>query len=125
VDDRKPVPRLVRRLFGKLFGDRGYLSQSLFEDLLEQGIKLVTKVRKNMKNRLMLLQEKLLLRKRNIIETVNDQLKNISQLEHSRHRSPANFFANVFAGLIAYMRQPKKPAINWSTSQEKALLALS
>jgi hypothetical protein len=107
VDDRKPVPRLVRRLFGKLFGDRGYLSQSLFEDLLEQGIKLVTKVRKNMKNRLMLLQEKLLLRKRNIIETVNDQLKNISQIEHSRHRSPANFFSNVFAGLIAYMRQPK------------------
>lgn len=125
VDDRKPVPRLVRRLFGKLFGDRGYLSQSLFEDLLEKGIKLVTKVRKNMKNRLMLLQEKLLLRKRNIIETVNDQLKNISQIEHSRHRSPANFFINVFAGLIAYMRQDKKPAINWSTSQEKALLALS
>jgi len=125
VDDRKPVPHLVRRLFGKLFGDRGYLSQSLFEDLLEQGIKLVTKVRKNMKNRLMLLQEKLLLRKRNIIETVNDQLKNISQIEHSRHRSPANFFSNVLAGLIAYMRQPKKPAINWSDHQAKALLALS
>lgn len=125
VDDRKPVPHLVRRLFGKLFGDRGYLSQSLFEDLLERGIKLVTKVRKNMKNRLMLLQDKLLLRKRNIIETVNDQLKNVSQIEHSRHRSPANFFSNVFAGLIAYMRQPKKPAINWSSRQQNALLALS
>jgi hypothetical protein len=124
VDDRKPVPKLVRRLFGKLFGDRGYLSQSLFENLLEQGLELITKLRKNMKNRLMLVRDKLLLRKRNIIETVNDQLKNISQIEHSRHRSPTNFFINVFAGVIAYMWQPKKPTIHWSDSQQKALALL-
>jgi hypothetical protein len=114
----------VRRLFGKLFGDRGYLSQSLFENLLEQGLELITKLRKNMKNRLMLVRDKLLLRKRNIIETVNDQLKNISQIEHSRHRSPTNFFINVFAGVIAYIWQPKKPAIHWSDSQQKALALL-
>ncbi|SDZ15294.1 Transposase DDE domain-containing protein [Nitrosomonas sp. Nm58] len=91
VDDRDPVLELAHSLFGKLLGDRGYISQPLFEQLWEQGVQLVTlvtKVRKNMKNKLLPLFDKLLLRKRSIIETVNDQLKNISQIEHSRHRSP-------------------------------------
>jgi DDE family transposase len=121
VDDRKPVPQMVKRLFGKLFGDKGYLSQPLFETLLEQGIHLITGIRANMKNQLMLMSDKLLLRKRYIIETINDQLKNQSQIEHSRHRSPVNFVVNVIAGLIAYMWQPKKPAIRWSTRDAKAL----
>lgn len=121
VDDRKPVPKLVKRLFGKLFGDKGYLSQPLFETLLEHGLHLITGIRANMNNRLMLMSDKLLLRKRYIIETINDQLKNQSQIEHSRHRSPVNFVVNVVAGLIAYMWQPKKPAINWSTRDAKAL----
>lgn len=121
VDDRKPVRNMVKTLFGKLFGDKGYLSQSLFDDLWQQGLQLITHVRKNMKNRLLPLHDKLLLRKRNIIETVNDQLKNISQIEHSRHRSPQNFCINLLAGLIAYMWQPKKPAINWSKRQEHVL----
>lgn len=119
VDDSKPLVRLFRRLFGKLFGDRGYLSQSLFEDMLEQGIKLVTKLRKNMKNCLPLLQEKLLLQKPNIIETVNEQLKNIFQIEHSRPRSPANVFSNVFAGLIADMRQAKKQRLIGQVAKKK------
>lgn len=121
VDDRKPVPQLVKTLFGKLFGDKGYLSQPLFKTLLEQGIQLITGIKANMKNRLMLMSDKLLLRKRFIIETINDQLKNQSQIEHSRHRSPVNFVVNVVAGLIAYMWQPKKPAINWSTRDAQAL----
>ena len=112
VDDRDPVPELTRSLFGKLFGDRGYLSQPLFEQLWEQGVQLVTKVRKNMKNKLLPLFDKLLLRKRSIIETVNDQLKNISQIEHSRHRSPFNFFVNLIAGLVAYTFREKKPSLN-------------
>lgn len=124
VDDRKPTPRLVRRLFGKLFGDKGYLSQALFEQLLQHGLQLITAVRAKMKNRLMLLCDKLLLRKRYIIETINDQLKNQSQIEHSRHRSPVNFVLNVVAGLIAYIWQPKKPAINWSNQDAKALALL-
>ena len=74
-----------------------------------------------MKNRLILLRDKLLLRKRYIIETINDQLKNQSQIEHSRHRSPINFVVNVLAGLAAYLWQPKKPAINWSYNDENAL----
>ena len=125
VDDRKPVPKLVKQLFGKLFGDKGYLSQALFETLWAQGLHLITGIRANMKNRLMVLRDKLLLRKRYIIETINDQLKNQSQIEHSRHRSPVNFVVNVVAGLIAYMRQPKKPAINWSVPDAKALVLVA
>ncbi len=113
VDDRKPVPDLCKRLFGKLIADRGYISQALFEQLLETfDLQLITKIRKNMKNRLMPLIDKLLLRKRAIIESVVDQLKNISQIEHTRHRSPINAFVNIIAGLIAYCHQPKKPSLN-------------
>jgi Transposase DDE domain len=112
LDDRDPVPELARALFGKLFGDRGYISQALFEQLWEQGVQLITKLRKNMKNKLLPLLDKLLLRKRSIVETVNDQLKNISQIEHSRHRSPFNFFVNLMAGLVAYTFREKKPSLN-------------
>jgi hypothetical protein len=111
VDDRQPVPQLVRGLSGKLFGDKGYLSQKLFTTLLEQNLQLVTKLRRNMKNKLMPLIDKLLLRKRAIIETINDQLKNISQIEHTRHRSVANFLVNLLAGLAAYTHRPTKPSI--------------
>jgi Transposase DDE domain len=113
VDDRRPVPRLVRRLSGKLFGDRGYISQALAEELLvRQGLRLITKLRKNMHQRLLAMTDKLLLRKRAIIETIYDQLKNICQIEHSRHRSPRNFLVNLLAGLIAYCHQPKKPSLD-------------
>ena len=112
VDDRKPVPTLCRRLFGKLIADRGYVSRPLFEQLLDTfGVQLITKLRKNMKNRLLSLLDKLLLRKRAILESVVDQLKNISQIEHTRHRSPINCFINIIAGLIAYCHQPKKPSL--------------
>ena len=111
TDDRKSLPQMSKELFGKLFGDKGYLSQALFEELYERGLELITSLRKNMKPQLMLLADRLLLRKRFIIETITDQLKNISQIEHTRHRSPANFAVNLIAGLIAYTHQPKKPAI--------------
>jgi hypothetical protein len=112
VDDRVPVPVLTRGLFGKLFGDKGYSSQKLFDELYERGVELITRLRKTMKNKLMRLIDKLWLRKRTLIETVNDPLKNISQIEHTRHRSPANFLVNLVAGLIAYTYQPKKPSLN-------------
>lgn len=116
IDDRKPVPFLFTDLFGKVFADKGYISKNLFAALLEENIELVTGLRKNMKNKLMDLQDKLLLRKRSIIETINDQLKNISQIEHSRHRSFTNFLVNLVAGLIAYALKPTKPALNLKTS---------
>ena len=112
VDDRHPVPKLVEGLFGKIFADRGYVSQKLASDLLDNfGIEFFAKPRRNMKNRLMRLHDKLLSRKRSIIETIIDQLKNISQIEHSRHRSPVNFCVNLLCGLIAYCHQPKKPSL--------------
>ncbi len=120
VDDRKPVPDLLQALFGKVYADKGYVSQKLFKELLEKvGIQLVTKLKRNMKQRLMPLCERLMLRKRAVVETVIDQLKNISQIEHSRHRSPVNCFVNILCGLIAYCHQPKKPGI----AMEKNLLA--
>ena len=112
VDDRTPVPKLVKDLFGKLFGDKGYISQKLFDLLFADGIQFVTKIRKNMKNKLMPVFDKLMLRKRAIIETIYDQLKNISQIEHTRHRSGFNFLVNVISALIAYTYQEKKPSLN-------------
>lgn len=113
TDDRQPVLNLLKGLSGKVVADRGYISQPLFETLLTQmGIQLITKPRRNMKNKLMPLMDKLLTRKRSIVETIIDQLKNISQIEHSRHRSPVNFLVNLVCGLIAYCHQPKKPSLN-------------
>lgn len=112
VDDRHPVPKLVKGFVGKLKGSKSYLSQPLAQHLLvTQGLHLITKLRKRMRNRLLDFSDKLLLRKRAIIETINDQLKNICQIEHSRHRSPINFLVNLVAGLIAYCHQPKKPSL--------------
>jgi hypothetical protein len=113
TDDRKPVSMLAPRLFGKLFGDKGYISQKLVAQLLdEHQLHLVTFARTNMQGRLLQQDDAILLRKRAIMETINDQLKNISQIEHSRHRSPLNFVVNLFAGLIAYCLQPKKPSLH-------------
>ncbi len=112
VDDRKPVPRLAKNLFGKLFGDKGYISQPLAQSLRKMfDLQLITKLRSNMKNQLMTMTDRILLRRRAIIETIIDQLKNISQIEHSRHRSISNFFVNVLCGLIAYCRRPVKPSL--------------
>ena len=114
VDDRTPVPELTQRLVGKLFGDKGYISAELFQRLWERGLQLVTQIRHNMHNKLMPFWDKILLRKRSLIETVNDQLKNIAQIEHTRHRSVTNFLVNLVTGLISYTFQPKKPSLRLS-----------
>jgi len=121
VEDRKPVPALARRLWGNLFGDRGSISQALFTQLWAQGVHLVTKLKKKMRPRLLPLLDKILLRKRTLIETVNDQLKNICQLEHTRHHSLTNWVVNVLAALIAYTYQEKKPSLHF---QDKELATL-
>jgi len=113
TDDRAPVPRLVKRLFGWLYGDKGYISQRLVKELLETlGLHFITKIRDNMKNHLVSLSDHVLLRKRAILESVIDQLKNISQIEHTRHRSLASLMVNLICGLIAYCHQPKKPSLH-------------
>jgi len=118
VDDRRPVAKLGRQLWGKLFGDRGYIGQELFEQLWTEGVQLITKLKRNMKNKLMPVLDKLLLRKRALIECVNDQLKNISQIEHTRHPSATNGIVNMLAAVVAYTFQPKKPALDLSTITE-------
>ena len=124
VDDRKPLPDMCQSIIGKIFGDKGYISQSLHDKLLEHNLELITSIRKNMKSRLRTLIDKLLLRKRSVIETINDQLKNISQIDHSRHRSPINFAVNLLAGLIAYCQQPKKPSIKVDYNEVQQIIAV-
>lgn len=117
TDDRSVVDVLTQGLTGKLVGDKGYIKKSLAEDLLSRSLHLITKAKRNMKNSLMPIIDKILLRKRAVIETVNDQLKNISQIEHTRHRSIFNFATNVISGIIAYCFKPKKPSLNINLSK--------
>lgn len=114
VDDRKPLEykAFVEFIYGKLVADKGYIGKNLFERLFVDGIQLITKLRNNMKGALMNISDKLLNRKKAIIETVNDELKNIAQVEHTRHRSFENFVVNMLGALAAYYCFSKKPSIN-------------
>ncbi|WP_268225883.1 IS982 family transposase [Sinomicrobium oceani] len=114
VDDRQPLKDKTfhDKVFGKIFADRGYIGKDLFEKLFVDGIHLVTKIKKNMKNALVHVYDKILLRKRAVVESVNDILKNQCQIEHTRHRSFDNFITNLVSGLIAYSFYPTKPNIN-------------
>ena len=120
-DDRKPVPEMAEGLWGKLYGDKGYISQALAGELFNKGVELITTIRKNMKKKFISLWDRALLKKRFIIETVNDQLKNISYIEHSRHRSIHGFMLNLIGGLIAYCLKDNKPNLDL-TPQESELL---
>lgn len=125
VDDREPLKnyKFVDKIKGKLYADKGYLGKDLTELLFLDGLHLITSIRNNMKNVLMELKDKILLRKRSVIETVNDELKNMCQIEHSRHRSFANFIVNTIAALTAYCFFPKKPAIKYQPVKSDQLVA--
>ena len=112
VHDTKPVLELSKNLTGKLYADKGYISKKLSESLKDKGVDLITTVRRNMKAKMLSLWDRAMLSRRFIIETINDQLKNISQIEHSRHRSPNGFMLNLLAGLVAYCLKDKKPTLN-------------
>lgn len=103
VDDRAPLEEMVEGLKGKLLADKGYISKKLFARLWQKGLHLITGIRRNMKNHLMPIWDKLLLRKRFIIETLFDKLKSQMGLEHTRHRSPINAFVHILSCLTAYM----------------------
>jgi hypothetical protein len=111
----------LKTIFGKLFGDKGYISKELHKLLFVDGVELITSIKNIMKNSLMLMSDKILLRKRSVIEIVNDELKNICQVEHSRHCSVANFFTNLIAGIIAYQFLPKKPLIKFDRLETNQL----
>tara|TARA_R110002096_G_scaffold434390_1_gene655815 strand:+ start:209 stop:1114 length:906 start_codon:yes stop_codon:yes gene_type:complete len=123
ADDRAPLKKdnFLEKIFGSLYADKGYISKELTALLFDQGLHLVTGIRNNMKNVLMTMRDKILLRKRSVIETINDQLKNIAQAEHSRHRSFGNFITNLVASLIAYSFQEKKPSIKFETENTTQL----
>jgi len=124
VDDREPLKgeQFLKNIKGKLCADKGYIGQCLFESLFTNGIQLVTKARNNMKNSLMSVADRILLRKRALIETVNDELKNIAQIEHSRHRSFDNFLANSLSAIAAYCFFEKKPSIDLDFISDKQLM---
>lgn len=112
TDDRKPMPELCDGLFGQLFADKGYIAKWLTQALSDQGIQLVTTLKKNMKPVPRTDFEKVILRRRSLVETVFDELKNLCQIEHTRHRSVANFLVNLMAGIIAYGLSDTKPTLN-------------
>ena len=118
TNDRKPVLKLAEGLFGKLYADKGYVSAPLSEALQTQGIYLVSKVNKNMKAKALSDVDAVLLKKRMCIESVIEQLKHQSQLEHTRHRSFKNFQVNIFCALIAYTYQQKKPSVDLRELEE-------
>lgn len=110
VHDVAVIEQLTHELKGILLGDKGYLSQAKTEILASRGLKLITPKRRNMKqDKLATAGDKALLSKRGLIETVNDQLKNLHHIEHSRHRSVVNFMVNMMAAVVAYCLNPNKP----------------
>lgn len=120
-DDRVVVQKLVKGLKGWLFGDRGYISKRLTESLRAQGLELITKLKKNMIAKPLPALQAFFLSQRGLIETAIGQLKEICQVQHTRHRSPNNFLANLFSGLLAYALKPNKPSATW----KKRLATLS
>lgn len=129
VDDRnvRAITKMTKEIFGRLFGDKGYISKALSDILFSNGIQLITAVRRNMKSVALSNEEKLLLRKRSVIETVNDELKNICQVEHSRHRSISGFLLNIMGAIAAYSFFPKKPSIknDIQETDKNALMAFN
>ncbi|MDT8371235.1 MAG: transposase, partial [Gammaproteobacteria bacterium] len=122
VHDTRPVAALAKGLTDKLNGDKGYLSKALEADLFEEGVTLITTVRKEMKAKAISLWDRAILSKRFIIETINDQLKNISFIEHSRHRSMNGFMLNLLAGLVAYCLKKDKPSLNLTDVERNAMV---
>ena len=122
VNDTKPVEDITKKLSGKLYADKGYISKKLSENLKDRGVDLVTTVRKNMKAKAISLWDRAMLSRRFIIETINDQLKNISQIEHSRHRSPNGFMLNLLAGLVAYCLKENKPSLNITDIEKNSMV---
>jgi len=122
VHDTKPVLELSKKLTGKLYADKGYISKKLSASLKDKGVDLITTVRRNMKAKAMSLWDRAMLSRRFIIETINDQLKNISKIEHSRHRCPNGFMLNLLAGLVAYCLKDNKPTLNLTDVERNSMV---
>lgn len=119
IDDRDVVRGMTKDLTGDMYGDKGYISGELFRDLFRRGLRIVTGIRSNMKNYLFTLKDKILLRKRSVIESVFNIMKNHMNLEHTRHRSPINFLVNAISCLVAYQLRTNKPKIKNTNNYQK------
>jgi Transposase DDE domain len=117
VSDLNVASKLTKNLIGLIAGDKGYVSKKLEVELQNQGLKLITKLKKNMKKRAKTAFEKFFLTQRNLIETVIDQLKSVCHIEHTRHRSHWNFLVNLIGGLAAYAIKPRKPSLKTTAFQ--------
>jgi hypothetical protein len=120
IADSAVLDEITRHLRGKLYADKGYISREVFHKLWQRGLHLITGIRRNMRNHLMLLGDKIMLRKRFVIETVLDILKSEMGLEHTRHRSPVNAMVHVLSCLVAYAYRPGKPSISLRAQQIEA-----
>ncbi len=120
-NDLKAAATMLKKFKGKIFGDKGYIGKGEFLRLLEQGLLIVTDVRKNMKKKALDLWDSILLKKRSLIESVINVLKSSLHLEHSRHRSVVNAGVYILTTLIAYCWKPNKPKIKFTKQEEKLL----
>ena len=118
--DSTVLDDMTRHLTGKVYADKGYISHALFNTLWQRGLHLITGIRRNMKNHLMPIADKIMLRKRFLIETVLDTLKSEMGLEHSRHRFPVNAMVHALSCLVAYAFRPGKPSISLNSKQIEA-----
>ena len=118
--DSSVLDAITQHLTGKLYADKGYIGHARFKTLWQHGLHLITSIRRNMKNYLMPMADKLLLRKRFLIETVLDTLKSEMGLEHSRHRSPVNAMVHILSCLVAYAFRPGKPSLSLTSKPIKA-----
>ena len=110
-NSEKTIRRLFKQLTGFVYADKGFIHQNMVGEFIEKGLRIITGIKMNMKNKLIEMQHKLLLKKRGVIESVNDILKTVCDIEHTRHRSPANMLVNTYAALIAYTWLERKPNI--------------
>jgi hypothetical protein len=124
TNDLKFGKEMLKDLKGKIFADKGYINKKIFLDLLDKGLILVTGVKKNMKNRLLDIWDKILLKKRSLIESVFNVMKNTLHLEHSRHRSVVNAGVYYLTTLIAYCWKPNKPHIKFNKQEIQLLQAI-
>jgi len=111
IDDRNPVSKMIKNIYGKIFADRGYISQERFEEWFASGVQVITGIKKNMKNKLMHLFDKFMLRRRGFVETIFSSIKSLGTFEHSRHRCVVNALCHIFCGLIAYQLRDDKPSL--------------
>jgi IS5 family transposase len=118
--DSTVLDEITSQLAGKLYADKGYIGHELFQKLWQRGLHLITGIRRNMKNYLMPIADKIMLRKRFVIETVLDTLKSEMGLEHSRHSSVMNAMVHVLSCLVAYAFRPRKPAISLTSKHIEA-----